>query len=289
MRVLLTGATGQVGREVVRLAPTLGVDVAALARSELDVTDADAVQAAVDSHRPEVIVNAAAYTAVDRAESEPERAYRVNRDGARHLADAARQRDVPIVHLSTDYVFDGTKRAPYTPGDPVWPLGVYGASKAAGEDAVRAACPWHVILRTAWVFSPYDGNFVTTMLRLATDRDRLRVVADQWGHPTAAGDVARAALAAAERSVDGLSGTLHVAGQPLATWYDLAVATLAEAARQRGTEPTPVDPIATDDYPTAARRPARVELELAPSLNALGLDAIDWRASLADVVRRRLG
>ena len=285
MRLLVTGAAGQVGREIVRLAPGLGAEVAALDRAALDVTDAQAVRQAVASSRADAVVNAAAYTAVDRAERERALAFAVNRDGPRHLADACRQHDVPLVHLSTDYVFDGTKGAPYEPGDPVSPANAYGESKAAGEGAVREAWGRHVIVRTAWVFSRYDGNFVSTMWRLAAERDRLAVVADQWGHPTAAADVARTAVAAARRALDGASGTFHVAGSELATWRDLAAAAVAVG----GAPAVPVDPIATSEYPTAAARPARVELAMGDSLDRLGLAPLDWRASLEAEARARFG
>ncbi|PAP76397.1 dTDP-4-dehydrorhamnose reductase [Rubrivirga marina] len=286
MTFFLTGAGGQVGREFVRLAGPH--DVVALDRAALDITDAAAVRKAVAAARPDVVVNAAAYTAVDRAEAEPEAAFAVNRDGARHVAAAAAAVGAPIVHLSTDYVFDGTKGAPYAPDDPTSPLGVYGASKAAGEAAVRSAAPASVILRTAWVFSAYDANFVATILRLAAERPRLTVVADQWGHPTAARDVARAAHAAARRALDGLVGTVHAAGAPLATWHELATATVDAAADAGHSFDVEVAPIPTADYPTAARRPERVELELGPSLDALGLGPLDWRPALRDAIRERL-
>lgn len=287
MRVFVTGAGGQLGRDASRLAPSLGVDVFALGRADLDITDAAAVRASLEALRPDVILNAAAYTAVDRAEAEPDAAMAVNRDGARFLAEAAGERGIPIVQVSTDYVFDGENDAPYEPDDATAPLSVYGASKAAGERAVRAATDAHVILRTAWVFSRYDGNFVATMLRLGAERDRLAVVADQWGHPTAAADLARAALVVCQRALDGVAGTFHVAGAELATWHDLAVATIGEAERQGRLAAVPVDPIPTAAYPTAARRPRRVELAMASSLDALGLAPLDWRAALAEVVRQR--
>ena len=284
MRVLVTGAGGQVGREVLRLGLEAGHAVVGLDRAGLDVTDPAAVRAAVEAHRPDAVVNAAAYTAVDRAEAEPARAFAVNCDGARHVAEAAEAAGVPVVHLSTDYVFDGEKGAPYAPDDPRAPLNVYGASKAAGEDGVRAVTGRVVVLRTAWVFSAGRENFVSTMLRLAGQRDRLRVVADQWGHPTPAADVARGALAAAARARDGLAGTVHLAGLPLATWHDLATAALEVRAALEPVPPVTIDPIRTEDFPTAARRPRRVELEMGRSLEALGLDPVEWRQALRGVV-----
>jgi dTDP-4-dehydrorhamnose reductase len=290
VKVLVTGAGGQVGRALVRLGPDLGVDVVGLDRSALDITDAAAVREAVASLRPDAVVNAAAYTAVDRAEAEPGAAYAVNRDAAGHLAEAAESAGVPLVHVSTDYVFDGTKGGPYAPDDPVAPLNVYGASKAAGEEVVRAVTDRAVILRTAWVFEGTANNFVTTMLRLATERPRLTVVADQWGHPTPAADVARGALAAARRAADGLAGTVHFGGLPLATWHDLATVAV-DAGHAAGLFPlVPIDPVPTEAYPTAARRPQRVEFDQAASLEALGLGAApDWRNGLVEEIHRRLG
>ena len=274
----MTGAAGQVGREIVRLGPSLEVNVAGADRAALDITDVKAVDRAVEDSGADAVINAAAFTAVDRAESEPEAAFAVNRDGARHLAQVCAEADVPLIHLSTDYVFDGTKDGPYAPDDPVSPVNVYGASKAAGEVAIRETWDRHLIIRTAWVFSRFDGNFVSTMWRLAAERDRLAVVADQWGHPTAAADVARAALVAARRALEGVSGTVHVAGAELTTWRDLAVAALDAT---RGAVPTvPVDAIATAEYPTPAARPPRVELSMSESLERLGLTPLDWRARL---------
>ena len=289
MRVLVTGAAGQVGREVVRLAGEAGVEAVGLGRAVLDVTDAAAVRDAVASVRPDAVVHTAAYTAVDRAESEPETAMAVNRDGARHVAEAAADAGAALVHISTDYVFDGTKDGPYAPDDPPSPVNVYGTTKAEGEAAVRDAHPSAVVLRTAWVISRYDGNFVSTMWRLAAERPRLGVVADQWGHPTVAADLARAALRAAERARNGLSGVLHVAGSPLATWHDLARTAVEAGARLGAVPEIPVDPIPTSDYPTPARRPQRVELALADSFAALDIDPFDWRASVEREARARFG
>ncbi|MEM1116188.1 MAG: dTDP-4-dehydrorhamnose reductase [Bacteroidota bacterium] len=291
MRILITGASGQVGTEAVRRAPSLGVEAVGLDRARLDVTDPEAVHAAIEQHRPEAVVNAAAYTAVDRAESDPEAASAVNRDGPAHLADACARLGLPLVHLSTDYVFDGTKGAPYGPDDPVAPVNVYGTSKAAGESEVRSRLGAHAILRTAWVFGAHGSNFVQTILRLAAGRDRLTIVADQWGHPTWAGDVARAALVAAERLATGRlgAGTYHVAGAPLTTWHGLAEA-VVEAARARGLiEAVAVDPIPTSAYPTPAQRPARVELAMEASFDALGLTPFEWGAALFPIVEEGTG
>ncbi len=287
----MTGAAGQVGAEVVALAEAAGVEAVGLDRAALDVTDAAAVRQSVEAARPDVVLNAAAYTAVDRAEAEPGAAFAVNRDGAAHVAAACAEAGVPLVHLSTDYVFSGTKGAPYTPDDPPDPLGVYGASKAAGEAAVRERLDRHLILRTAWVFGGPRANFLATMLRRAGERLRLRVVSDQWGHPTWARDVARAALAAAQRAAGGDApwGTLHTAGAPLATWHALAEAVVAEGAAAGLIPPVPVEPIPTEAYPTPARRPKRVELEIRPSLRALGLDPLDWREGVRTAIRERAG
>lgn len=286
MRVLVTGASGQVGTEVLHLAPLLGIEAVGLDRARLDVADPEAVRAAVDRHRPDAVVNAAAYTAVDRAEAEPDLAFAVNRDGAARMAEACAHAEIPLVHLSTDYVFDGTKGAPYTPDNPVSPVNVYGASKAAGEAAVRERLAAHVVLRTAWVFSAHGANFVRTILRLAAERDRLGVVADQWGHPTWAGDVARAALVAAEGAVLGTVpfGTYHVAGAPLTTWHGLAEAAVEAAVATGRLSAVSVDPIPTSAYPTPARRPERVELEMTRSFAALGLEPFDWRGAVARTV-----
>ena len=210
MRVLVTGANGQVGHALVRQG---GAAVVGLDRAALDITDREAVRRAVGEHAPDLVVNAAAYTAVDRAEAEEETAFAVNRDGPAHLADACTEHGIPLIHLSTDYVFDGTKGrvpegTPYVETDPVHPLGVYGRSKAAGEEAVRERLGRHVILRTSWVFGDHGQSFVRTILRLGQERDALRVVADQRGNPTAAADIARVVLQIAERIAEAHRGRL---------------------------------------------------------------------------------
>ena len=287
MRVLVTGAGGQVGIETLRRAAETGVEAVGLTRADLDVTDAAAIRRAVQQHAPDAVIHAAAYTAVDRAESEPDLAFAVNRDGAAYVADACAETDIPLIHLSTDYVFDGTKGAPYAPNDPVNPLNVYGASKAAGEDAVRQRLEQHIIVRTAWVFSAHGHNFVKTMLRLAAERDQLTVVADQWGHPTWAGDVARASLAAAVLASSATApwGTLHIAGSPLTTWHGLASQIVAEAQAGGDLSEVSVNPIPTEAFPTPAARPPRVELETVPSMHAIKLEKMEWTKPLSQVVR----
>ena len=200
MKLLVTGANGQVGHALAALDGP-GLTMVALDRARLGITDEEAVRRVVRTHAPDAVINAAAYTAVDRAESEPEAAFAVNRDGPAHLAAACAEAGVPLLHISTDYVFGGTKAEPYVETDPVAPLGVYGQSKWAGEEAVRARLPQHIILRTAWVFSDHGSNFVKTMLRLGREREVLRVVADQHGGPTAASDIAEALVAIARQVI----------------------------------------------------------------------------------------
>ena len=287
MTLFVTGADGQVGRELLALARAAGVAAVGTDVATLDVTDAVAVRQAVEASGADAVVNAAAFTAVDRAEAEPGLAAAVNADGARHVAAACAAAGLPLVHVSTDYVFDGTKGAPYVPGDAVSPLSVYGQTKAAGEAAVREALREHVVVRTAWVFSSHGHNFVRTMLRLARERESFGVVADQVGGPTAAAAVARACLAAARQAAAGRGvwGTFHHAGAPAASWFDLAT----EAVRlARAIDPAyrgGVRPIATSEYPTPAARPGRVELDTSAFEAAYGLAAPDWTADLVPVVR----
>lgn len=287
MRVLVAGAGGQVGRELVRAAASFDGEIIGLGRAALDVTDAEAARRAVEQHAPDVVINAAAYTAVDRAESEPEAAFAVNCDGAAHCAEACAAAGIPLIHFSTDYVFDGSKSAPYTEDDAPNPLGVYGASKLAGEEAVRDRLDAHVILRTSWVFSAHGHNFVKTMLRLCRERDELRVVADQHGNPTAAADIARTALAIAQRAVAGEAaawGTFHFAGMPSTTWHGLAEAVVAEARTHGSVRAERVEPISTSEYPTPARRPADTRLDGERIERDWGIEPPDWREALALVV-----
>ncbi|ACB97058.1 dTDP-4-dehydrorhamnose reductase [Beijerinckia indica] len=260
--ILVFGAGGQLGQEVMAQGSARGLPVQGVKRAEADIGDAAAVTAAIESRKPRLILNAAAFTAVDKAESEPEAAHLANVVGIEILAKAAARFDVPLVHISTDYVFDGSKQGAYVESDPIKPLGVYGATKAEGEARLRAAAPKHIILRTAWVFGPYGANFLKTMLRLAGERDLLRVVADQRGCPTATADIA-AAVFAIDQALDApaadLWGTYHFAGADATTWHAFADAIVEAQTRWSGRRPK-VEAITTQDYPTPAKRPQNSEL-----------------------------
>jgi dTDP-4-dehydrorhamnose reductase len=291
LRILVTGASGQLGSELMRRAQYFNLDAQGFISSQLDITDARAVRQAVLQSEAAVVVNAAAYTAVDKAESEKERAFAVNRDGTYNLAAACSETDIPFIHVSTDYVFDGSKDLPYTEEDPVHPVSVYGASKEAGEQALRETWSSHIILRTAWVYSVFGNNFVKTMLRLARERDSLRVVADQHGCPTAAGDIAEAILSIVQRFDRGKDtpwGTYHFCGAGTTTWHGFAEAIVQMAAPVLGRS-IPVVPITTADYPTPAKRPANSVLDCGKIRDQLGIQPRPWRESLQEVMSELLG
>ena len=284
--LLLTGADGQLGRELCRRGPAHGCEVRGKGRAELDITDANAIARALDGPGIDVVVNAAAYTAVDQAESEPERAFAVNEAGPRLLARACAARGLPLIHVSTDYVFDGAEAEGYAEDDPVAPLGVYGASKEAGERAVREELPAHVILRTAWVYSAHSRNFVLTMLQLAGKQEVLRVVGDQRGSPTFAGDLAEAILAIASQLYRGGDryGTFHYAGAGVTSWAGFAQAVM-ELCRPPGRPVPEIVPIATAEFPRPARRPANSVLLCGRIARVYGIEPRPWREALAEVGR----
>ncbi|MDQ0511906.1 dTDP-4-dehydrorhamnose reductase [Ancylobacter amanitiformis] len=284
-RLLLLGAGGQVGRETLALAEARGVDLVALDHARVDITDAGAVERALAVHAPAVVINTAAYTAVDRAESEREAAFRVNAAAPALIAAACARHGAALVHMSTDYVFDGTKPTAYVETDAVAPLGVYGASKEAGERAVREGLERHVILRTSWVFGAQGTNFLKTMLRLARERERLTVVADQRGCPTASRDIAEALLAAAAGFIAGTAapGTYHFAGSGMTTWHGFATAIVARAAQHTGRRPE-VAAITTAEYPTPARRPVNSELSSDLFAARFGVRAAPWQQRVVEVV-----
>ncbi len=285
MRVLLFGAHGQVGRETTALAAERGIDLVALDRAGADIADPVALSRAFEAARPDVVINAAAYTAVDKAETEPDVAARVNALAPGLIAERCKREDIPLIHISTDYVFDGTKVGAYVESDPIAPLGVYGRTKAAGEAAVRAATERHIILRTSWVYGVYGANFLKTMLRLAGERDRLTIVADQRGCPTATRDIAEALLTAAAGASASSArfGTFHFAGTGVTTWHGFASEIIRLAARHTGRMPE-VATITTADYPTPARRPANSELNSSLFERSFRCRAQPWQARAAQVV-----
>jgi dTDP-4-dehydrorhamnose reductase len=289
MDILVLGGAGQVGTEL-RALSSPGMRIVAPSRAELDLGAAGEIAAWVAARPWAAIINAAAYTDVDKAESERDAAWRVNATAPGRLAREAARRDIPLVHISTDYVFDGRKGRPYVPSDPVHPLGVYGASKEAGEQGVRDN-PRHVILRTSWVHSPTGRNFVRTMLRLANERESIRVVDDQRGSPTAARDVAQACLAIVSRIAadpEGAPyGTYHFANAGETTWCGFARQIFA-LARPRLARVPEVVPITTREYPTPAERPADSRLDCAATTAQWGIVPRDWHAGLADTLARLL-
>jgi dTDP-4-dehydrorhamnose reductase len=290
MRIVVTGREGQVARSLAERGAPAAHEIVLLGRPELDLAgEPDSIIRAVEAARPNAIVSAAAYTGVDKAESEPELAFAVNERGAGAMAEAAARLDVPLVHLSTDYVFDGSKASAYVERDETGPTGVYGASKLAGERAVASAAANSAILRTAWVYSPFGSNFVKTMLRLAGDRDEIGVVADQVGNPTSALDIAEGVLAVAENLAGGTDpeqrGIFHMTAASDASWADFAEAIFAESAKAGGRSAA-VKRIATADYPTPARRPANSRLDSSLIQSVHGVRLPEWRTSLQDVVSR---
>ncbi|MBE7186480.1 MAG: dTDP-4-dehydrorhamnose reductase [Methylobacterium mesophilicum] len=283
--VLVAGASGQVARSLAALdASDLGF--VALGRPDLDLGHRASIERAVDAHTPVAIVNAAAYTAVDKAESEPDAAFALNRDGAGVLAEVAAQYGLPIVHISTDYVFDGTKPEPYLETDATGPLGLYGRSKLEGEAAVAGANPAHVILRTAWVYSPYGANFLKTMLRLASERDTVRVVADQQGTPTYASDIAQGIVAVLRKALADPSnsdwrGIFNMVCEGETTWSGFAEEIFCRSKELNGPSAR-VEPIATADYPTPAKRPANSRLATDCFRRTFHHTLPEWRSGVGD-------
>jgi dTDP-4-dehydrorhamnose reductase len=290
VRLLVTGRDGQVARSLVERAG-IDIEVVRIGRPDFDLSRPETIAPAIRTVRPDVVVSAAAYTAVDRAEEEPDLAFAVNALGAGAVAEASSGIGVPIVHLSTDYVFDGEADAPYGEDREPAPRGVYGVSKLAGERMVAEANPHHLILRTAWVYSPFGSNFVRTMLRLAAERDEIAVVSDQWGNPTSALDIADAVLLAAGRLHGrpdfAAYGVYHLAGAGATNWSGFARHILEASARLGGPNARVRD-IATADYPTKASRPANSRLSTEKFAAAFGWHAPEWRNSTDEVVRRVL-
>lgn len=281
-RVLVIGGSGQLGIELTRAALPSGWSLGAPARDMFDIANTSAIAALVAAQRPDIIINASGYTAVDKAESEPELAFALNRDGPGALANAAAAVDAALVHVSTDYVFSGDGDRAYLEADPKAPLGVYGRSKSEGEDAVLTADARAAIVRTSWVFSPHRANFVKTMLRLGETREEIGIVADQHGRPTSARDLAETCIALAQHLHNHdarAEGVFHLANTGDTTWADFAEAIFAGAA-QRGRKSVRVNRISTADYPTPARRPANSRLDTTKISALLGTPPRAWRTAL---------
>lgn len=292
MRIAVLGSQGQVARSLLERGAGQDAQIVALARPLLDLAVASSIVPAIESVAPDIIVNAAGHTVVDAAESGEALAFSINGVGAGKVADAARCLGIPLVHFSTDYVFDGTLDRPYREDDLPRPVNAYGRSKLAGEQAVREATPRHVILRTAWIYSPFGTNFVRTMLRLGATREHIRVVADQIGQPTSALDIAEAVLAvcakvAARPGDERLLGTFHMAGASATSWAEFAEAIFAEAARH-GRQAVAVERITTAQYGSRVRRPANSRLETGKLAETYGVVLPSWQKSLPAVVARLL-
>lgn len=288
-KIFVAGGSGQVALSLKEAAQQARINLKTAGRPDFDLCDADGVRAAIEAYRPTVLINAAAYTAVDAAESNEQEAFAINATGAETLAAIAAERAIPFLHLSTDYVFDGEKTEPYVETDPVAPTGIYGQSKLAGEQAVMAANPKAIILRTAWVYSPFGKNFLKTMLSLAS-RELLSVVSDQHGNPTYAPDIAATVLAiiakldGGEPSADQ-AGVYHMTGSGEATWHGFACAIFEQGASNGLAHPK-VAAIPTADYPTPARRPANSRLNCTKLRENFGISMPNWQESTAACVKR---
>lgn len=294
MRLLITGSHGQVARAFIDVAPAApDIEACAIGRPGLDICNSPTIERALSDIKPDVVINTAAYTAVDDAEGEAERAMALNRDGAAMLAAAAAKRGTPIIHLSTDYVFDGTKPAPYVEDDATAPTSVYGATKLAGEHAVAAANPKHIILRTAWVYSPFGKNFVKTILTHAGKGTDLKVVNDQIGSPTYAPHLVEAILGIARKlatpggAAAGPWGIYHAAGGGEASWYEVAREILSRSA-ELGGPTTSLSAIGTDGYPTRAARPKNSRLDCSKLERVFAITQPDWRSGVNLCVARLL-
>jgi len=291
LRIAVTGKEGQVARSMLAIGADSGVEIVAVGRPELDLTDPTSVLSALHATRPDAIVSAAAYTAVDKAESEQDLAFAINGAGAGAVAKAADKLGVPLLHLSTDYVFDGTNTERYVESDPTAPTSAYGASKLEGERQVAGETSNHAIFRTAWVYSPYGANFLKTMLRLGETRESLSVVADQYGCPTSAEDIAHALIVAARKMIedgnDYYRGIFHLTGSGVANWADFA-REIFKAAEAHGRKPVNVTSITSDQYPSPVKRPANSRLSGEKLERIYRIVLPDWQTSTRNVVNSLL-
>jgi dTDP-4-dehydrorhamnose reductase len=292
VNIAIIGSNGQLGWELVRQGETRGLKILALDYPEIDISDPASIDSRMDSRQIDLIINAAAFTAVDRAESNPQTAFAVNRDGPANLAKKCSDRHIPLIHVSTDYVFNGTKKGAYFEEDPVAPLGAYGKSKAAGEAEVRKHLQRHLVVRTAWLCGVHGHNFVKTMLRMGHEKDTLRVVSDQFGCPTFAADLADAILVMVEQAEIRKSvpwGTYHYCGEGETTWHAFAEAVFEIAGQYETFAVKRVMPISTAEFPTPVRRPANSVLDCAKIKRHFGIRPRPWRESLAEMIRQLYG
>ncbi len=291
MRILVTGCNGQVGHELVSQGKSLNYEMFGFDQDRLDITQNTAVQKILNEYKPDIVINAAAYTAVDKAEQEIKLAYAVNKDGSANLTNACKMLNIPLLHISTDYIFDGKQDRSYREDDPANPAGVYGQSKWEGEQAVRNRLKKHIILRVSWVFGKQGNNFVKTMLRLAKERDELSVVADQYGSPTSATDIAKTLLTLAQKMSKKEEhksfrwGTYHYSGTPKTTWHDFAKEIFATADTLGLIKAIPnVNAITSAEYPTPAVRPKNSALDCNKIIKTFAIAQPDWRMSLFNVL-----
>ena len=291
MKMLITGANGQLGRELTAQGQSKTCAIQAPPEDDLDITDQASIERIMTHCRPDVVINTAAYTQVDKAETEATLAFEVNKDGCTNLARICAARKIPLIHISTDYVFNGQKDTPYQESDPVSPMGVYGRSKAEGEIEIRSILTEHLILRTSWLYGRHGQNFVKTMLRLATSRDEIQVVSDQYGSPTNAADLANAILIMADCIKPGGHfgwGTYHYCGQGVTSWFSFAEKIMALAQRYGGMQIPKVVPVSTAEYPTAAMRPAYSALDCNRIYKHFGISSQPWAKSLEVTIRQLL-
>ncbi len=289
MKILITGSQGQLGRELFQAGQTGGCNLLVPSHQQMDITDINAVKNFIGLHQPSLVINAAAYTQVDQAEIESSLAFAVNKTGCRNLAQICAKNEIPLFQVSTDYVFNGQKNTPYRESDLISPIGVYGRSKAAGETEIRSNLKEHIILRTSWLYGVHGQNFVKTILKLAGTKENIRVVSDQYGSPTDAGDLAKAIFAIVDkwRQQSAVAwGTYHYCGQGIVSWHEFAE-TIIELARRLGEVKTNrVEPITTADYPTKARRPAFSALDCNLIKKNFGIHPKPWRESLKSTIQR---
>ncbi len=291
MRILIAGCNGQVGTELVKQGKILNHEMLAFDQDQMDIAQFGSVQKVFNEHQPDIVINAAAYTAVDKAEQEVELAYAVNKTGVANLATACKSLDIPLLHISTDYIFDGRQERPYGEEDSANPTGVYGQSKWQGDQAVKKTLKKHIILRVSWVFAAQGNNFVKTMLRLGKERDELNIVADQHGNPTCAADIAETLLKLAQKAHDQKNktyfnwGTYHYGGAPETTWHGFAKEIVRQAHSLGLIKAIPkINAITTEEYPTPAARPENSVLDCSKITKVFGIVQPDWRAGLNNVL-----